>query len=261
MYSKKDIKSIQEILMNSWPANHYYFLKGWILRFTEGVTSRGNSVFPINYTGNEETIDKDLDIVEAAYTAYNLPTIFTIPDYYKPNNLNNKLIERGYYQLGCITRVMISPIQELKNEMLSKEFTYVLHSKRVPEFSNFLAKFSKRDKNAQRIIDKLSNRIIIPRTCFEISKYKNKVIGTLMGVLDPSGFLYIADVLVDPNFRQRGIATSMFFNIFREWRNYKGIQNVWLQVEIDNEKAMNLYTKLGMKKMYEYYYLKKDLRK
>ena len=82
MLKIEEIKKLQEILMNSWPAHHYYFLNGWIMRFTEGVTSRANSVFPLNYTGDPNNLERDIIFVEKAYQAYNLPAIFTIPDYF-----------------------------------------------------------------------------------------------------------------------------------------------------------------------------------
>lgn len=70
MKLKKEVKDLQEYLMNSWPAKHYYFLNGWILRFTDGVTSRANSVFPVRYTGTQKTLDEDIDLVEKAYKAH-----------------------------------------------------------------------------------------------------------------------------------------------------------------------------------------------
>lgn len=258
MLKRKDIKCLQEILMNSWPADHYYFLNGWIIRFTEGVTSRANSVFPLSYTGDLNHLDKDINFAEKAYQAYNLPTIFTIPDFFEPINLDIKLLEHGYQQLGCITHTMITSIQELRNEIINQKFSYIFYSERVKEFSNFLVKYSKRGQEAQNVLDALANRIIIPQKRFILAEYENKVVGTLMGILDPHGFLYIADVVVDPNFRQQNIATSMFFKIINNWALPNKVKKIWLQVEIENKEAMNLYTKLGFKTVYHYYYLKKN---
>ena len=127
MLKIKEFKKLQEILMNSWPAHHYYFLNGWVLRFTEGVTSRANSVFPLNYTGTLNTVEKDINFVEKAYQTYNLPTIFTIPEYFEPNGLDVKLLEHGYHQAGCITHTMIASIQELKNENINDILTLYLN--------------------------------------------------------------------------------------------------------------------------------------
>ncbi|MFX1501326.1 MAG: GNAT family N-acetyltransferase [Promethearchaeota archaeon] len=244
--------------MNSWPAKYYYFLNGWILRFTEGVTSRANSVLPINYTGDLINLDRDIEIVEKAYRAYNLPVIFTIPEYFEPHGLDLKLVEHGYQQSGSITHTMITSIQELKNELINDKFSYILNSERVAKFSTFLAKYSKRNQSAQKVLDALSDRIIVPKKCFIMAKYEKKVVGTLMGIIDPHGFLYIADVLVHPDVRQHKIATSMLFTIINNWALQNEAKSIWLQVEIENKEAMSLYKKLGFKKAYSYYYLEKS---
>ncbi len=258
MFREEKIKQLQEILINCWPGYHYFFLNGWILRFTDGVTARANSVFPLNYHGKPKDLDRDLNLVEKAYQAYKLPAIFTIPEVFEPHNLDLKLKERGYQQFGCITYVMIISIENLRDEVINEEFTYIFHTKRVEEISNFLVKYSKRNKEEQKVLDALTNRIVIPKKCFIVAKYVNKIVGTLLGILDPHGYLYIVDVLVHPNFRKQKIATSMLFKIIKNWGISNGIEKIWLQVEIENQEALNLYTKLGFKKLYSYYYLKKN---
>ena len=255
MLSKQQVKQLQEILMNSWPAKHYYFLNGWILRFTKGVTARANSVLPLHYNGDISTLEKDIKLAEKAYHSYNLPAIFTIHDFFEPSHLDDKLFEMGYQQLGCITNTMVAPIPNLKTGEINDKYIYNYIFNRMKEFSDFLAKFSKRDDEAQQILKELNHRIIIPKKCFIVARDKKKIIGTLMGVLDPRGFLYIADVLVHPDHRRNGLATSMFFKVIKDWALPNGAEIVWLQVEADNDKALNLYQKLGMKTAYKYYYL------
>ncbi|MFW9988500.1 MAG: GNAT family N-acetyltransferase [Candidatus Odinarchaeota archaeon] len=259
MMKIKDFKKLQEILMNSWPAKYYYFLNGWILRFTEGVTSRANSVLPFNYTGELNKLGRDIKLVEKAYKAHNLPTIFTIPEYFEPTGLDSKLLEYGYQQVGSITNTMIISIQELTKKPVNDKFSYLFYSNRVTKFSSFLAKYSKRDQYAQNVLEALASRIIVPKKCFIVAEYEKKVLGTLMGILDPHGFLYIADVLVHPDFQQQTIATSMFFKLINNWAISNGVEIIWLQVEIENKRAMSLYKKLGFKIAYGYYYLEKSL--
>ncbi|MFX0143643.1 MAG: GNAT family N-acetyltransferase [Candidatus Hodarchaeota archaeon] len=259
MDQKEKIKHLQEILMNVWPAHHYYFFKGWILRFTQGITARANSVFPLSYTGTVDTIDKDINFVEEAYNAYDLPAIFTIPDYFEPKSLDMKLLEHGYKQSGCITYTMTTSLQELSKKEINKEFTYLIHSERLNKYSKFLAKYSHRNQEAQKVLDTLYNRIVIPEKRFIFVEYKNKVIGTLAGILDPRGFLYIVDVLVHPDFRRQKIATSMFFKTVNELSISYDIKTIWLQVETENKEAMNLYTNIGFKRAYSYYYLEKSI--
>ena len=84
---------------------------------------------------------------------------------------------------------MIASIHELRNENINEEFTYIFKSERGPEFSDFLATYSLRDQNAQRVLQALAERIIIPQKRFILAKFRKKIIGTLMGILDLNGFL------------------------------------------------------------------------
>jgi len=217
MFSKQQVKQLQEILMNSWPAKHYYFLNGWILRFNEGITARSNSVLPLNYNGDKDTLKNDIKLAENAYNSYNLPTIFTMHDFFEPSDLKDRLIQRDYQQLGCITNTMVATIPQLKIGKINDNYKYNYYFNRIKEFSDFLAIFSKRDHEAQQNLIELTSRIIIPEKCFIVVRDKNKIIGTLMSVLDPREFLYIADVLVHPDYRRNGVATSLFFKVIKDW--------------------------------------------
>ncbi|MFX0037647.1 MAG: GNAT family N-acetyltransferase, partial [Candidatus Hermodarchaeota archaeon] len=73
--------------------------------------------------------------------------------------------------------------------------------------------------------------------------------------------LYLADIVVDPNHRRKGIAISLIYKVIIEWGLPKNANFVWLQVEFVNKNALNLYKKLGLKELYHYYYLKKEFNK
>ncbi|MHA2391447.1 MAG: GNAT family N-acetyltransferase [Promethearchaeota archaeon] len=257
MKSKKDIKRFQEFLLNSWPAKNYYFLNGWILRFNDGITSRANSVFPVRYMGTQKTLDKDIDIVENAYKAYGLPPIFTMHDFHEPVNLKDKLLNRGYQSYDHTTALGLK-IDEIEYKEINNNFEYIISNSRVKEISEFLARFSKWNEEDQFIIQKINKRIIIPKKCYMITKQGNKVIGTLLAVLIPQGYLYIGDVFVHPDYRRQDIATSMLNRLVDEWALLNGAESIWLQVEKNNNKALNLYCKIGMIEFYNYYYMKRE---
>ena len=257
MVSAKEVKTFQEFLMNAWPAEQYFFLNGWILRFTKGVTYRANSVIPVNYNGNKTSIESDVERVEAAYKSYNLPTIFTMHEYFEPKKLDEKLRERGYIKQDP-TNALLMEVNDLDLREINNEINYELFNDRVDGFCSLLAKFTKRDEYQQEIIKEITSRINVQNKCFVIAKLEGKPIGTLMGVLNPQGFVYIADVLVVPEFRRQKIATSMLKTVIKEWAIPNGAKNIWLQVELENTIAMSLYRNLGMHKVYSYYYLRND---
>ena len=258
MTAIKEVKRFQEFLMNAWPAEQYFFLNGWILRFTKGVTYRTNSVIPINYTGNSTLIENDIEMVENAYKSFNLPTIFTMHEYFEPKELDGALRNRGYIEQDR-TNALLMPVQNLDLKHINNEFIYEIHGERVNEFSSLLAKFTKRDSYQQEIIKEITNRINVPKKCFVIAKWRGEPIGTLMGVLNPHNYFYIADVFVIPEFRRQKVAGSMLKTVIKKWAMSNGAENIWLQVELQNLNAMKLYENLGMKRVYDYYYLRKDL--
>ncbi|TFG23952.1 MAG: GNAT family N-acetyltransferase [Promethearchaeota archaeon] len=257
MTSAKEVKRFQEFLMNAWPAEHYFFLNGWILRFTKGVTYRANSVIPVNYTGTKRSIESDIERAEVAYKSYNLPTIFTMHEYFEPKNLDVMLRDRGYIKQDP-TNALLMQANNLDLKEVNSEVNYELFNYRIDDFSSLLAEFTKRDKYQQEIIKEITSRINVPERCFVIAKLEGKTIGTLMGVLNPQGFVYIADVFIVPEFRRQRIASSMLKTVIKEWAIPNGAKYIWLQVELENNIALKLYRNLGMKKVYSYYYLRRD---
>jgi ribosomal protein S18 acetylase RimI-like enzyme len=257
MNSKREIKRFQEFLLNSWPAKHYYFLNGWILRFNDGITSRANSVFPIRYTGTQKTLTEDIKMVETAYKAHNLPVLYTMHEFHEPKNLKEELLSRAYQPVAQTNALGIR-INEIESTPINNDFEYLLFNSRVDEISDFLSKYSRWNFEDQKIIQRINERIIIPIKCYMLTKYQNEIIGTLLAVLVPQGYVYIGDVLVHPDYRRKGIASSMFNYLVREWVVHNSVKTIWLQVEADNLNANKLYTKLGMKKIYNYYYMEKS---
>jgi GNAT superfamily N-acetyltransferase len=258
MESKNLVRFLQENLINSWPAKYYFFHNGWILRFNNGVTYRANSVIPLNYYGNKTTIYKDIEIVERAYQKYNLPTVFMMHDHYKPSYLKSTLIESEYKEYD-FTIGMGGHIKDFTSLKVNKTFSYSFYNERTTENSDFLSKYSARPKDQQIIIKEITQRIKIPKKCFILARYQEKVIGTLMGVLEQNGILYLADIVVDPTHRRKGIAISLCYKAIIDWALPKNAKFVWLQVEIVNKNAINLYKKLGLRELYHYHYLKKQL--
>jgi ribosomal protein S18 acetylase RimI-like enzyme len=253
---KKEIISLQEFLMNSWPAKYYYFLDGWILRFTDGVTSRANSVFPIRYTGTQKTLEYNINLVEKAYRTYNLEAMYTIPEIHEPENLTDNLLKRGYSTFDHTIALGIK-LEEIQIIERKNDFSYKILENRSVEFSEFLATFSKRNENEQIIIQEINQRILIPKKCYILAKENDKVVGTLFAVLVPQGYMYIGDVFVHPKYRRRNIATSLLQKLINEWILPNEVRKIWLQVEQNNTKALNLYRKFGMRKLYSYFYMKK----
>jgi len=67
----------EETCLNAWPALRQVLLNDWVLRFSEGLTRRANSVNPLR--GPRETGGGMIAACEALYQRRGLPTIFRLP--------------------------------------------------------------------------------------------------------------------------------------------------------------------------------------
>ncbi|UCG04573.1 MAG: GNAT family N-acetyltransferase [Candidatus Heimdallarchaeota archaeon] len=257
MLSKEEIIKYQKIFFNIWPPKHYFFLNGWILTFTGGNTGRSNSVLAVKYTGIN--LEKDIDFVESAYRKYNLPARFKLSSYFYPSELEEKLRNRGYMYSDYSINTMGLEIQELQTK-LNEEIVYEVTEEQSSEFSEFLTTFSSNYTEDQNIMLEVTQRIKIPKKRFILAKKENSIVGSVMAILDPQGYLYIAELFIHPDHRRQKIGFSLLTEAI-EWGRNHGATICWLHVEKENRKAIVLYEKLGFQYWYSYKYLMKQYGK
>ncbi|MHA2253323.1 MAG: GNAT family N-acetyltransferase [Candidatus Kariarchaeaceae archaeon] len=252
-FNSDSVKQIQEKTNNVWPAKHYYFINGWILRLCDGHTQRPNSVLPLNYTGKD--LIEDLKRVESIFQKYKYKPRFMMHDYFEPSNLAQVLVKRGYKK-AAPTFVMVSnaiAYIPVKNENID----FFLSEYRTKEIADFLNLYTTRPVYSQNEILDIVNNINIPLKMHVVGKNDEKIIGTVLGVLDEEGDLYIADLMVRKEERRSGLATVLMYKIV-EWAKSNDLKRIWLQVEEHNEAAIRFYQKLGLKICFSYHYMEKN---
>ena len=254
MLPKAEIIEYQLKFFNIWPPKYYFFMNGWILAFTGGVTGRSNSVSIVNYTGND--LDRDINLVESTYAKFHLPVRFKISDCLEPPELENELLKRGYIYSDYSIITMGSNDMST-NGKLNEELVYKFTNDQTPEFSHFLEAFSSNYTEDQRIMADITQRVIIPKKLFILAMIEKNIVGSVMAVLDPQGCMYIAELLVHPDYRRQQIGSSLLIKTIL-WGKNLGASSIWLHVEKDNTKALALYKKLDFQIWYSYRYLLKE---
>lgn len=253
VFKREKVIQLQEIANNAWPAKNYLFLNGWILRFTDGATSRANSVLLLYYYGNN--LKGDISFVEKAYRKYDLPVKFMLHDYYEPSELYSRLVELDY-QADPIVDIMGTNLESLKKEVIINHYQYVSSSKRTKAWSEALAKLAtNRSKEDLIGIIGIIDRINIPLKRYFAAVTEDHVIGIVLGILHNS-YLGIMDLIVDPEYRRQGVATALLCQSV-EWTTTLGGTHIYLQVEKENHEAIALYNKLQFENWYSYFYMTK----
>src|SRR6266498_3913307 len=91
-----------ELMRAGWPAVEEVDVDGWVVRFSNGVTNRANSVLPFAAPAD---VGRTLATVEAMYAERGLPTVFQVGPSAQPAGLDDVLAVNGY-ELGSPTVIM-----------------------------------------------------------------------------------------------------------------------------------------------------------
>jgi ribosomal protein S18 acetylase RimI-like enzyme len=247
MKKQAHIVQYQELSSNAWPARENIFLNGWVVRVSEGVTKRANSVLPVRYTG--QNLLEDVRIVEKIYREEDLPVIFQLPDYFEPSNLQETLLSLGYRSTDE-TLVMTANIENIYTDK-NNECTYSIEATGSDHWFHALLHFSDRFRTAEGI-GSIIGRISLPRA-FCYAWKNNKVLGIGLGVME-GRYLGIFDLIVHPEYRRKRIGQSLIGEMV-EWSKSNSVSNIYLQVEGNNSRAISFYEKIGLKECYRYRYL------
>lgn len=236
--------------VETWPARETMRLAGWLLRFTDGYTHRGNSVATYRFT--QDTCEDAIAIAESEYRQRNLPPMFQISPATQPVDLEHQLKQRGYRTitptLTCVASalVMRASLPEPREVTTSGEPS--------DDFENLILTGSRSEADGRERLEILSH-IELPHVC--VTAYdKGVAVACGTGTL-AAGWVGINLMRTDPAHRRSGHAQRVLSAITR-WSENKGVSRLYLNVEEANHGARALYAKAGFDVAYEYRYSVRD---
>ncbi|MBN1302870.1 MAG: GNAT family N-acetyltransferase [Anaerolineales bacterium] len=237
------IRTIEELAMNAWPTHKTVNYDGWILRFAEGYTRRANSVNPL-YSSNLP-VEEKIEFCEQLYQAKGIEIAYKMTTSCLPKDLDAHLERRGY-RITAQTNIDIldlsgwdAPEEADICESLTAEWldAFCQMSNTSPEDK----------KSSQKILE-----LIVPRTAYAALWQENQLVACGLGVLQ-NGYLGFFDIIVDEKHRRKSLGQKIMKGI-TSWGKQNGAQTGYLQVMQNNPAALRLYSNLGFKKLYEYWY-------
>ena len=249
---RERVLNYQELTTNAWPPKSVMLLNGWVVRISEGVTKRANSVLPLHYHG-EKLLD-DIRNVEILYEEKKLSPIFQIPDYFEPIDLISTLRERNYKKIDE-TIVMTTKLHEIKHIKINNDYDYYIDNSPAETWFQAFGDITSHNEETLEGQKAIIGRIQLKTTAFGVASDGEEIIGIALAVAE-RGYVGIFDLIVDERYRRQGIAQSLITHII-DWGKKNSATWGYLQVVEENTTAISLYQKLGFKKAYNYrYYLK-----
>lgn len=231
--------------MNAWPALKTIIYDGWVIRISDGVTRRANTVNPLYESGID--IEKKMKYCEEIYSFRKLPVIFKMTSDVFPPDLDD-ILESKNYNKDAETSVQTIQTNGF-NDIDSQ--TVILNEKLNNDWLNRFIKFNHYDRSKTEGFGNMLKQIIFKR-CFLDLIIEGNYAGCGLGVLEDS-FVGIFDIVVNPDHRRRGHGRKIVESLIA-WGRENGAATAYLQVMLNNQPALKLYEKIGFKEQYKYWY-------
>jgi ribosomal protein S18 acetylase RimI-like enzyme len=231
-------REIEEAALAAWPGLRQVTMDGWLLRAAEGYTRRANSVQPLG--PSTRALAEKVQECERWYAAVQLRCLFRITPFCEPG-LEDYLERRGYVEDGR-SQVMVRPLADTAaGEAEELELT---------EWVATYARFSRLDTPGA--LDALVRAIPLERVTTCVRDERGLVVSVGMGVLAGTVF-GLFDLVTDPEARGNGHGRRLIGELLG-WARARGAAQAYLQVLESNEGARRLYTMLGFRRAYDYWY-------
>lgn len=244
------VLELEEAGVQAWPARETMPVAGWLLRFTDGYTHRGNSVATHRFDGG--SCEDVVAIAQSEYAARALPTMFQISPATAPADLEPILRRRGYRivtpTLTCTASSMVA------RASLPEPREVRLGGEPDDDFAQLILTGSRSEADGRERLDILS-RIELPHVCVTACD-KGQAVACGTGTL-VSGWVSINLMRTDAAHRRAGHGQRVLSAITR-WAENKGVSRLYLNVEEANHGARALYARAGFETAYEYRYCVRD---
>ncbi|MFQ5979631.1 MAG: GNAT family N-acetyltransferase [Candidatus Heimdallarchaeota archaeon] len=259
MANFEQIRELEQIAFNAWPASYCEDLGGWILRATNGVTRRANSVFPYG-----DPLTKDVeDAIQNVIGFYKDKAIiprFQMTAVSQPLNLDEILADLGF-AVELDVAISVNSIGQLAS--IRPRIPVKIRAKPDLAWLRTYIAGNGYDQASLEIRKAIVERIA-QKKAFATAVVAGKIVGVGLGVVE-RGWLGLFSIATLEEHRRQGVATSIN-RALAEWAIKQGAARAYLQVFTGNISGLAFYHSLGFEETYRYWYrwlpaLMEDYRK
>ncbi|MFW9959312.1 MAG: GNAT family N-acetyltransferase [Candidatus Odinarchaeota archaeon] len=240
------IKEMELLGHNAWVAEEKMRIGGWLLRADHGVTRRANSVLPLESPNLSLPIA--INSVIEFYRCRDLIPRFQMTEASQPSGLDSELEQRGF-SIGLQVEVWTANLSTLL--ATQTELKTVLLPQATDDWIETYKISSGHDPLTMSVRLDIMERTRLPRT-YAIAMVEEITAAIGFGVVE-SPWLGVFGIATHPDMRRRGAAIAVNIAL-GDWAQKLGAEYAYLLVEKENQFAKVVYTKLGFKHAYRYWY-------
>jgi len=233
------------LTLNAWPPLETLLFDGWILSFSDGYTRRANSVHPL-YPSKLPLADK-VAVCESTYAMRGREAVFKITSSAEDADLERTLAERGYERIA-LTSVQTASLARTSFETdAAVAISTKLSEPWFADFNRLTVTPEPLQASERRLLEKIS----FPHAFGSIA-VEGETVAVGLAVHE-RGHVGLFDIVVDYHHRSHGLGRRVCQALLA-WAQHEGAQTAYLAVTSDNTPALHLYTRLGFREVYTYWY-------
>jgi ribosomal protein S18 acetylase RimI-like enzyme len=237
-----EVVQLEGAIAGAWPALELVEDETWLLRASQGLSRRANSV--LARPGGTGALDARIERAEAFYRERGLRPHFHVSQA-SPRGLDDALARRSY-TLEALTSVLLAPAAAAG----AAQHPVELAPEPSPEWLRLWQEsegYGARLPVASAILDGIE----LPKV-FALARVDGEAAAMARAVAD-GRYVGIYAVATHPRFRRRGLAGACV-TALASWGAAEGAATTYLLVERDNAPASALYAKLGFSERFAYWY-------
>jgi GNAT superfamily N-acetyltransferase len=236
--------AIEAAALRAWAAEEVEQVEGWVLRRTVGVgRRRSNSMLPPAEAG---VAVRSLELALATAEELDFPLVVQVSPAEVHLALDEALEDRGLVS-GGRTLVLTGALRPL--EAASADVSVEL-GPLTREWVEAWGQVSGDAEGARRTAELVLSQL--PSARFAQVSRTGQPLAVAIGVLD-GAWLGVFSLAVAPAARRRGVASAVM-DALEGWGAARGAASVYLQVEADNQPALELYARRGLAIAHSYHY-------
>jgi GNAT superfamily N-acetyltransferase len=242
-----DIRRMEELSMNAWPALRQAFHDGWVLRFAGGFTGRANSVHPV-YEGKLDVAAK-LEFCRRRYAHMSLPLQFRLTPAAQPAGLDETL-ERLGFRVFNRTSVQVKHLSA-DDDTAADDADASGTARRTEAWTGAVACFLALSPQQSTTMAAILDHQTSP-THFATAYESGEPVACGLAVLEDD-WAGLFDIVTREDRRRRGYGGKVVRHLLG-WARRQGATRAYLQVMLHNPPALRLYERLGFREAYPYWY-------
>lgn len=247
-----DRRALIEIVDRGWPAIESSEIDGWIVRFSSGITKRGNSVLTIS--APEDVEAAILEVERRAIERW-LPASFQVGTFSQPENLDEILDARGYATIGPTT---VQAMGKGDLQRFADKADERVKLSPTPS-QEWLELFWELENYTDPTIRLVSRQILtgVESVFYELRDPDTNEVLSIAKISLVAEYGGVYCLYTHPDHRGKGYARTLIETVLADAAE-SGLEAVWLQVEDKNTGAIVLYNQLGFDTVARYHYRVKN---